>query len=101
MKYGSRYVLDFVSTSLVIMSDEAGPSTSLGKRGRADEGSHSPNGAANGGSNGAELEMPPADMDDSDEEIGPMPTAAAEGSTSVRKKKKRAGKLFSHLCDHS
>lgn len=73
------------------MSDsEAPPPTSL-KRSRDDSDHVSTNGhsAKNVEGDGDVPEMPPADMDDSDdEEIGPMPDAPVE--VSQGRKKKRA-----------
>jgi len=64
------------------MSEDADPAVALGKHSReaSAEAEDGP-------------QMPPADVDDSsDEEIGPMPVAAGNGTEkNIRKKKKRAG----------
>jgi peptidylprolyl isomerase domain and WD repeat-containing protein 1 len=68
------------------MADNEEGSSTLGKRGREE----------NGETAVETPEMPSADVDDSsDEEIGPMPVPAGEesngGANGTRKKKKRAG----------
>lgn len=75
---------------------EASTSSALGKRARDDRHDGPSNGHAPADGS---PEMPPADVEDSDDEIGPMPAAPGGEDTAIgnAKKRRRAGKP-SRMC---
>lgn len=88
----------YLSTRTYTMSDSGVPAAAGSKRSRDDVDEASPaipsgNGEGIGNGHGNDVpEMPSADLEDSDDEIGPMPDAPVE--VSKGRKKKRA--VLSH-----